>query len=344
MQTPTTQGNIMLDNQEFKDFLKQSKVTLLYITKSGSQLYGTNTPESDVDYKGIFIADKDSILLKQDPEHFTYTSGQKDSKNTAQDIDITLDSVHKWNKLLAKGETGAIDLLFSVFDLSSTIYINPEFERLVLNNYKQMVSRNMHAFIGYSIGMSKKYNIKGQRYRELKALNILVKKYKSQDMETHLFDKLRNDPEFRKFKYIKLITQKGTYNTTDTEYLEVLGKKYERTVKPSYLIDRLSTAESDFGNRAKAATANGVDWKGLSHAYRVILEVEELLQTCFIRFPLRHREQIKAVKAGEIDLEVIMNTINHKIYYVKELQKESTLPTKIDQAILNDFILHKLKD
>ena len=34
---------------------KKYNVTILYVTRSGSHLYGTNGPDSDEDFKGIFF-------------------------------------------------------------------------------------------------------------------------------------------------------------------------------------------------------------------------------------------------------------------------------------------------
>jgi len=337
----------MLEHKELQEFLKQSKATPLYITKSGSQLYGTNTPESDTDYKGIFIASKESVLLKKDPEHFSFTSGEKDTKNTEQDVDITLDSIHKWNKLLDKGETGAVDLLFSVFHTSSTIYIHPGFEKLIVENYEKLISKNMHAFVGYCIGQSKRYNIKGARYQELLIWQTYIDAIvdKTSKLSVHMpgFKQLLDAPV--KFKYIELERKDGSRDgSRQLLYITLLGKSFSEEVTVAYLKAHIDESILQFGNRAKAATANGVDWKGVSHALRVILEVEELLTTGFIHFPLRDREYVKDVKAGKVDLQAVMSTIDHKIDLVKELQEQSALPTKIDQSVLNNFILTSLEN
>ena len=209
-----------------------------------------------------------------------------------------------------------------------------------------MLSNNLHAFVGYCIGQSKRYNIKGKRYKELERWQSIINAIPDQNdkLQSHLAT-FREILLHTNYDYIDLIELDGSRDKTrKLWYLSLLGKNFSEETTVGYILKHVNESIHQFGNRAKAATANGVDWKGVSHAYRVILEVEELLQTNFIRFPLRHREQIKAVKAGEIDLEVIMHTIDHKIDYVKHLQKESTLPKTMDQSILNGYILHYFKD
>ncbi|QQV91959.1 hypothetical protein vBKpMFBKp34_100 [Klebsiella phage vB_KpM_FBKp34] len=53
----------------------------------GSHLYGLNTPNSDTDYKGIFIPDAKDILLGKAPKTIQSSTGDKHSKNTKDDID-----------------------------------------------------------------------------------------------------------------------------------------------------------------------------------------------------------------------------------------------------------------
>ena len=334
----------MLNHPILKKFIETSGSEILYITKSGSQLYGTATPESDTDYKGVFAAPLDKVLLQQDPDHFTYTTGNDTSKNSAEDLDISLDSLHKFRKLISKGETGAIDLLFSIFDPSTTIYIHPGFEALLRANYKKLITSKTHAFVGYCIGQSKRYNVKGARYREL--LN----------WQTH-FDAISNQeaklgeflPEMttlaKDYKYITVETKDGSRDgSRKLQYLTLLGKSFSEEVTIAYVKNHIDDTISIFGNRAKAAEANGVDWKGLSHAVRVALEIEELLTTDFIKFPLTSAPFIKAIKAGELDLSEVMDFLDTKLEEITKCAEACTLPETIDSSVLNNYILQFYKD
>src|SRR6056297_3686368 len=84
---------------------------LIYLSEFGSSLYGTNSENSDIDYKGIFLPNKRELLLGKKMKSYTYSSGNDKGKNTKNDVDIQLWSLHYFIELLSKGETGAIDLL-----------------------------------------------------------------------------------------------------------------------------------------------------------------------------------------------------------------------------------------
>ena len=93
-----------------------------------------------------------------------------------------------------------------------------------------------------------------------------------------------------------------------------------------------------FGNRAKAS-AKGVDFKALSHAVRVIDEVEELIDSDFITFPLKNRVFITAIKEGRESLEDVMDYIDNKLTIVQEKLENSKLPHKSDEIFIDKLLL-----
>ena len=82
--------------------------------KHGSHLYGTSTPESDQDFKGVHIPSGRGILLQQ-PES-VINKGVKLSdtiKNQAGDVDEQSFSVQKYLQMLSVGDTVATEMLFA---------------------------------------------------------------------------------------------------------------------------------------------------------------------------------------------------------------------------------------
>ncbi len=70
----------------------------------GSTAYGLNTPESDLDYRGVFVnTDPSKILGLEKLEHH-----QKQETD-----DIVYYEVRKFFELLRNGNTGALEILFS---------------------------------------------------------------------------------------------------------------------------------------------------------------------------------------------------------------------------------------
>ena len=327
-----------------KDFEKKYNYQVIYVTKYGSKLYGTDNPNSDTDYKGIFIPNHDSVLLKHDLEHFNFNSNNDNTKNDKDDIDLQLFSIYKFFSLLKKGETGAIDILFSLFREDTQVHNNKEITSILKENYQRFYNKNLHSFLGYCVGQSKVYNVRGERFNELhlfvEYFNALVKKQGEEKLES-MFPLIEELFKNKKYKYIKFITapiSRGSGEHKEGLYIEILGKRFFGSVKVKYFSEKITDMEQQFGNRARAS-AQGVDFKALSHAVRVIDEVEELIDHNFITFPLKNKVYITSVKEGKEKLEAVMDYIDQKLNVVQEKLEQSTLPEQSDEKFMNDLIL-----
>ncbi len=327
-----------------KDFEERYGYRVVYITQYGSKLFGTNNPNSDTDYKGIFIPSKKDVLLKKDIEHYNFNTNSANTKNEKDDIDLQLYSIYKWFNLLKKGETGAMDLLFSLFRKDTQVYNDEEFTAIVMQNYSKFYNRQLHSFIGYCVGQSKMYNIKGERFNELHFFVEYFKKVAkdkgSQKLEL-LLPKIEEIIKTQNFKYINSITAPTTrtnQNNSEGIYIEVLGKRFLQSVTIEYFSQKIIDMEHQFGNRARAS-AKGVDFKALSHAVRVIDEVEELIDDGFITFPLKNRVYITSIKEGNVPLLEVSEYIDKKLTIVQKKLEESDLPLKSDEVFIEELLL-----
>lgn len=327
-----------------QEFQTKYNYTIIYITQYGSKLYGTDNPNSDTDYKGLFIPSAKDVLLKRDIDHYNFSSGDDKSKNSQDDIDLQLFSIYKFFHLLKKGETGAMDILFSLFREDTQIYNDPQYTLVLKEYYPRFYNRKLHSFIGYCVGQSKLYNIKGERYNELtqftKALEEISKERFSHKLES-LYSDIEELIVSHRYKYIDFVmapTSRGSGEHQDGRYIEVLGKRFLGTVTIAYFIEKITDMQAQFGNRAKAS-AKGVDYKALSHAMRVISEIEELLDDNFITFPLKNAHYIKQIKEGKITLEEVMNVIDQKLDIVNAKLEASDLPLNSDEEFMDGLIL-----
>ena len=113
----------------------------------GSHLYGTNTPDSDKDYKGVFMPTKEQIYLGKIPKSYHESSGNDHSKNTKEDTDTEIYSLHYFIKLACEGQTVALDMLHAWGD--KVIQFTPLWAEIVGNRQK-FYTKNMSAFVGYA--------------------------------------------------------------------------------------------------------------------------------------------------------------------------------------------------
>jgi len=334
-------------NNIINEFEKEYNAKIVYITIYGSKLFGTDNANSDTDYKGIFIPSKRDVLLKRDIEHYTYNSNVE-KRNEKEDIDLQLYSIYKWFNLLKKGETGALDLLFSLFREDTQIYNDIVFTSIMKENYTKFYNKHLHSFVGYCVGQSKLYNIRGQRFNELHDFVEIFTNIAVENAEVKLenyFKEVESIFSKKQYKYVKFIKasiSRGNQAYKEGRYIELLGKRFAGNVRVGYFTKMIKEMEAQFGNRARDS-AKGVDYKALSHAVRVINEVEELLDDKFITFPLKNRVYISSVKEGKETLESVMAYLDNKLDEVQKKLEKSDLPDKSEDVFIAQLIL-KLVD
>jgi predicted nucleotidyltransferase len=317
---------------------------------SGSKLYGTDNENSDTDLKGIFIPSKDS---KKDLSSYVKDTNNSKVKNSAEDIDFTLHSIYSFFNQLQKSETGSIDVLFSMFRDDTIVFQDEEIVTNIKDNYKIFLNSNMKSFIGYALGQTKKFGIKGARYGELDSfvkeyLNTLSTEVNNKKTKISiLFDEMKSFILKKNYKYIKFTEApgpRGSGSYEKVEYISVLDKMFEGNVSVNYFIERIMKLYDQFGNRTKtiAKTKTKTDFKALSHSLRIAEEVKELLETEYIKFPLRNSENIREVKEGKHNVEEVINKIQDILAEVDILLLKSKLPEEVNQEEIEKFLIELL--
>jgi predicted nucleotidyltransferase len=91
-------------------------------TLGGSTAYGLNTPQSDLDYRGVFV--------NTDPAYILGLS-KFDVIQKQETDDIVYFEARKFFQLLKDGNTGALEILFT--DTENFIELAPEFKSVIEN-------------------------------------------------------------------------------------------------------------------------------------------------------------------------------------------------------------------
>lgn len=316
----------MINRKEQENFAVEKALSLLkkgdrlvYLSHFGSVLYGTNSEKSDCDLKGIFIPSVESLILGNNSNHYTYSSCSDFSKNQSIDIDIELWSIQKWLKMLGAGDTGALDLLFSMYATHITPLVNENVIKEYYENPSSLIDiRNNKSYIGYAYGQAKKYGLKGSRMGLLKDILVFMEKYKTNNM---LDEKVENIfPEIiDNFGHESYCFLKPSSKNENDNILFILGKGYCHSIKISEMITRLEDTYNKYGERARQAAENqNIDWKALSHALRCLFQVEELINEGFIHFPLKKAKLIKDVKYGKFTWDETEKMIIEHLKYIEE--------------------------
>ncbi len=140
----------------------------------GSHLYGTATPQSDLDFKAVYLPDARDILLQRVQNTVTHAPDKLDGeKNAPGDVDREIHSLQRYLELLAEGQTMALDMLFAP---ESAMTRPPSALWLEIQaNAPRLVKRRASAFLRYCRQQANKYGIKGSRVSAARqALAVLV--------------------------------------------------------------------------------------------------------------------------------------------------------------------------
>jgi predicted nucleotidyltransferase len=321
-----------------RDMCAENDAELLYLSLSGSTLYGTRIDgKSDLDVRGVFMPKIESLALGGAQQTLRFSSGGDSGKNAPGDIDIDLWSLQYWLlKLLPSGDTGAVDLLFSPSNASCAIYRSNKLNPIFSEPLRFIDTGNGKTYAEYSMGQAKKYGIKGSHLGALKSAHTFI----TDICGTISPDERLSNYLLRIVEYLDDERFCKIQDVHDYPGLFLCRKLHEGNTRMTEFARRVESDMSRFGERAREAERNnGLDYKALSHALRALLQMEELLMTGRIEFPLKESDKLVAVKEGKFTWNEIENKITSMLDRVDDLQKNAPYKGKPDRDFAESCIL-----
>jgi RNA repair pathway DNA polymerase beta family len=285
----------------------------------GAHLFGLETPSSDKDYKGIFQASIDDIILRRDFKTINESTTGNGVKNSPSDIDIELKELRTFITDCLAGQTYALEMLFTPpeFILESS----PTWDFIIANRSK-LVPNDLQPFVGYAFSQSSKYSLRGVRLLELERV---IQWFQNQEPNAKLstvIDKL----EMSDYTFTQVYKHKLKLQThPDEERLCCLGMIFQYNKPIKECLPTLLKRLDQYGNRSETNKDNGgVDYKSYSHAFRLMYEWEQLLTTGRLTFPIPHCDYVKNVKLGEVPIEEMQDKIFEEFARISKIP--NTLP------------------
>ena len=323
---------------------------LLYLSVFGSHLYGTTTQHSDVDYKGVFLPSRKSLLLMEGDNIINLNSNGDQEKNGSGDRDIQLWSLHYFLQgLLARGEIESVDLLFSVNNPDGVAYSDGSMERLHAQRHRLFDPAECSSYTGYCRTQARKYGMKGSRVdvlqNVLQVVNNHLEYLQNLDIQRdHALshERLRDIREDI-LKHCEDDIYCFPTRANNESALCICDKIHMLSIPLGEFLRRIQAEWNKYGKRAMQARENGrIDWKSLSHAYRAVLQMKELLSCWDIRFPLSDPDgYMLAIKRGELPWQETESLIAEGLKEVYALQEKSGRMGEHDEDFVKDFILDR---
>ena len=356
---------------------------LIYLSQYGSHLYGLNTENSDLDFRGVYIPTLDDIILKKDKDEINTElevevecyeeidkvvngfplKGAVKAKKVK--VDVKIFSLQKFIQLCSKADTNALDLLFSIdtpadhtWQYKGLVKNVPEEMKYPLryiheNRNKLINTDRLESPITYAFKQATKYGLKGERLKVLQNVlqgaknflqewkGVIVTPQVHHLLEDDYYELNINSLIDNKHVRIDELDNKGKLE----KYLYVCGVQHQFNLELDKFIKRIEEKiNKEYTSQRTIDAKDGNDWKALSHAIRVLLEIKELLDTGNIQFPLKDKEFLLDIKLGKVEREFIDNFFNQELSNILERVQKNELNWKYDEEFWNEFILKEVKN
>lgn len=316
-------------------------MTQLILMHHGSHLYGTATPTSDLDFKGVALPTARDIFLGRIPKVVNEAEKRKKAegeRNKRGDVDSEVYSIHYFIKLALDGQTVAIDMLHAPPSAYVLAAGAPHWLwRELVRERARFYTRSMSALVGYARHQAAKYGLKGSRLSAAKRALVAI----DCGYAGLRVGEVRSDLPLN--EHCRWIPASPEHN--GIELYEVCGMKFQVTAPLSAMVDSLRKFIARYGERAKMAETNqGVDWKAVSHAFRAAYQMRSILVDGGFTYPLRETDVIMRVKAGAMPYAEAGPKLEELIDSVEELATKSALPEKPDVAYAESVLLASARE
>lgn len=307
---------------DFKEIADKNKILEIRV---GSHLFGTDTPDSDLDLFGIFMPSEKLVYGFQHCEEVDlgYVAKDDTGRNTKEAVDFKL---HEYRKFIRLALQNNPNILHVLFVNEKNIRFIDEFGRSLLDNYKLFPHKGAHhRFVQYADSQRHKMMIKPQNYAELeRGLEIL------ENSDDHkVMAEFKEAPPFKyegTGKHVKI----GDLNFEAGVYAKTARKKIK---------DRLENATS----RHVLFTKYGYDVKFSSNLIQLLKEGVELMETGRIEFPLKFASDILDIKKGKYSVSEILEWADQLVEEARVAYEKSSLPTEPRHKEVEAFLISEVK-
>ena len=326
---------------------------------AGSNLYGTNTPQSDIDERGVFIPDYRYFL------GFMNRIEQFEDKNN----DITFFELRKFLHLACENNPNIVELLFVP---STKMYVcTPEWEE-ILDHRKYFVSKkSKFTFTGYAHSQFNRIKLHRRwllhpptKKPERKDFGLTESSRNLSKDQIGAFNvllalKLENIKEFHPLKeQIELMNETYDFKALCQQFRDIEPKALQEIIPITDEFIDIIQRENNYAvherewnqyqnwkknrnpERAKLEEKYGHDTKFTMHCFRLISEGKELLESGIITFPRPDADFLLEVKNGKYKYEELEDILFNIDNIFNELYEKSSLHhtsnrNKIDELCIS---------
>jgi hypothetical protein len=309
----------------YKGNLTWLPVRTIFMCRGGSHAYGLNTPQSDLDIRGVAIPPK---------EYFLGFVSRFDQAIWNEPDDVQIYSIVKYFQLAADANPNILELLF--VDWSDIIDIHPVW-REVIGHRKEFLSKKCrYTYSGYAHSQLKR--IRAHRRWTLEP----IAKPKRSDFglpeQSVLSAEVRGAIDACEKDGVKIdfseevmaiFHAERRYGAAKHEYEQYEGWLKNRNAK-----------------RAALEREHGFDTKHAGHLVRLLLQCREILTEGDLHVRLRPDDlkMIIAVKNGEWKYDQLIEWTEEQDADMESVMQKSSLPRQVDRHKLDELLMWAVEE
>lgn len=281
---------------------------LIYMTMAGSIMFGTNTPESDVDKRGICVPPKNYLL------GFARNFEQQEVSGE----DTVIFALKKFMQLACEGNPNYLEILFAPDECVLTEH--PTWLELKKHRTKFLVAEAFPRFMGYATSQMKRMLSHKEWILHPPTKKPARADYGLPEKSTgtkELADEDEISPEIK-----ETIKQERIYKADSAQW-----KQYE---------DWMQTRNP---KRFAIEARIGYDSKNGSHLLRTLRMLKELLLYGEMIVKRPDAKELLAIRQGEWSLEKLMDAVDALRAELNDIYdtKKYVIPHKLDRCEISDL-------
>jgi hypothetical protein len=291
--------------------------SIIFKCISGSKLYGTSTPESDTDVRGVFIP----------PEEYYFGFLNNVEQVESHIPDETFWEIRKFFKLCLDNNPNILELLF--IPDSHVLYQSKPWFKIMENREIFLSTKIRYTFSGYA--MSQLHRIK--QHREW-LLHPVEKQPQRSDFGLPNNEGLVTKDQLNAFNELTVNYGNKIADSIkiDVNFLDVLHREKAFQNANKHWNEYEAWKEERNPIRAETERKFGYDTKHASHLARLINEGKELLTKGILTFPRPDKEELLAIRHGEYTYTQLIEKYGEVDKIFDELEKSFVLPHSPDRV------------
>jgi predicted nucleotidyltransferase len=312
---------VRITSERINKMTNLENATLLFESVSGSRLYGTDTPESDLDTRGVFLPSVEDLLSP---------FPKAEVLDKFEEEDRTLYSLSKFFFLASENNPNILELLFVPND--KVLTNTSQWNHVVENRHLFLSKRIRDKFLGYAFGQIERLESHRRWFVNPPASKPLREEFglkHTPDVSMVWLESLKNTMNFTilKEEYADMARREMAYRDEKRDWDNY--RKWKETRNPA---------------RRGSEELYGYDTKFAMHVLRLMETGKQLLLTGEVEYPLTNSEFLLGVRNGSLTYEEFTGECENLRHNFNTWRDMSDLPNRVDYDALRNLYMEVLGD